>query len=111
MKKPTSWYTQGSRPERNAEAAFFGGALAFLSALSKGRPRPWLYAVTCAAASASAMNEHRLTARARANARGTGYAEVAADVFNKLLDLQPTPPFPPANSPLLDAMRDASRKA
>jgi hypothetical protein len=34
MKKPTSWYTQGSRPERNAEAALFGGALAFLSALS-----------------------------------------------------------------------------
>jgi hypothetical protein len=96
MKKRSSWYTKGSRPERNTEAAFFGGALAFLTALSKDKPRPWLYAVTGAAASASSMNEHRLAARARANARATGYAEIAADVFNKLLDLQLTRPLPRA---------------
>jgi hypothetical protein len=108
MKKPTPWYTRGARPERNAEAALFGGTLAFLEALAKGKPRPWLYAMTNATAAASAMNEHRLVARANANARGREYAELTADVLNKLFDMPPRPALPAVESPLLAAMNAAS---
>lgn len=110
MKKPTSWYTRGARPERNAQAACFGGALAFLDAVAKGKPRPWLYAMTHATSAASAMNEHRLAARANANTRASEYADLTADVFNKLLDLPPRPALQPTRSPLLDAMQAASTR-
>lgn len=103
MKKLTSWYTRGARPERNAQAAMLAGTQALVEALVNGKPRPWLYAITRATAAASAMNEHRLVARANANARGSDYADLTADVLNKLLDLPPKPALPPTRSSLQTA--------
>jgi hypothetical protein len=114
MKKANSWCTRGPRPERNAEAAVVGGALAFLKAFSDGKPRPWIYGVVSAAASASAMNEHRLAARARANARAGQYAEMTADILNQLLDLPPTPALrptpPPPDAPFAEQVNNGKAR-
>jgi hypothetical protein len=90
-----SWYTRGTRPDRNLEAALFSGLYGFLDALAKRKPRPLLYAATRAVASASAMNKHRLADRAVANERNTQLSDVAADALNRLLDLPPRPILPP----------------
>jgi hypothetical protein len=103
VKKTASWCTRGTRPARNARAALFGGTQAFVEAVVQGKPRPLLYAITRATFAATAMNEHRLVARARANARSSEYADLTADVLNHLLDLPTTPALPPAKSPLPSA--------
>ena len=92
-----SWYTRGTRPERNVEAALINGLYGLLGALAKRKPRPLLYAATRAAASAAAVNKHRLADRAVANDRNTQLSDVAADALNKILDLQPRPILPPGS--------------
>jgi len=109
MKKTASWCTRGARPERNARAALLGGTQALVEAVVQGKPRPWLYAMARATFAATAMNEHRLVARASANARSSEYADLTADILNQLFDLPSTPALPPARSPLLDARQAASK--
>lgn len=84
--RPLNWYTRGARPERNFEAAAFGGLQGFLRAIVAQKPRPWLYAVSNAISSAAAMNKHRLDARARANARYAEFAERLTDAANRLIE-------------------------
>jgi hypothetical protein len=100
MKSPTTintkvsdemmrWYARGSRPERNLQAALVSGLWCYVEALVKGKPRPGLYAMTGAAASAIAMNEHRTRDRAQANERNIKLAIMTADAANGLLDVSP----------------------
>ena len=86
------WYTRGTKPDRNIKAAAAGGALAFLDAVLKGKPRPLLHAATGAFGSALAMNEHRLIDRVEANNRNARVSEMAADGVSQLLDLAAAAP-------------------
>lgn len=97
MKQSTAWCTRGAQPKRNAQAALFAATQGYIEALVSGKQRPWLYAMTRATSAAVAMNEHRLAARAKANARGREYADLTADAINRLLDLPSIQALPSGN--------------
>ena len=91
-----TWYTRGGRPERNLEAALIGGIGGFLDAVRGGEARPWLRAVTRAAAAASAMDRHRLADRARTHDTNRKFADGATDLLNTLLDTRLAHPALPS---------------
>lgn len=105
MKQSTTWCTRGAQPKRSVQAALFAAAQGYIEALTNGKQRPWLYAMTRATSAAVAMNEHRLAARSKANARGSEYADLTADAINRLLELPSSKALPSGNQPTISVTR------
>jgi hypothetical protein len=84
-----AWFTRGTRPARNMEAAVVGALLSYVDAVARKKPQPGIHAFAGGVASAAAMNEHLVANRAAANERNGRLATAIADLASKFAGSRP----------------------